>query len=463
MAETEGTSKGAWNPFVRIREIGGFIAYSSMRFYNDNCFQTAASLTYTSLLALVPLMTIGFAIFSAFPAFNALQSRIQTLLFKNLVPENSDAILQYLAAFMANAGQMPVFGIVGLAMSAVLLIWTIEGSFATVWRVREPRSYVTRILSFWAVVSLSPLFAGASLSLSSTLWAVLQFAHLEGFADPLVGIGAILPFMLQLVGCTLLYVIIPNRDVGWMDAACGGAVASLLLETSKAGFAMYMKEFPAYQTIYGALATVPIFLFWLYIAWSTVLFGAVITASLPEWRAGKITRGGPEGLLPAQRLGLALAVLHELLEGTRLGVGLRRRTLVGRVPVGTVLIDGILEQLRDAHWVAHTTHNAWVVTRDLSEATLYDLMKALGIGLRGSVRGLGGLELPWQDRTAQLLEQAERNQEEILGVPIKDLLSDRPLETGPLESGAREADSPDSGAAAGEGSGAVPLRAKRWP
>lgn len=118
MAETEGTSKGAWNPFVRIREIGGFIAYSSMRFYNDNCFQTAASLTYTSLLALVPLMTIGFAIFSAFPAFNALQSRIQTLLFKNLVPENSDAILQYLAAFMANAGQMPVFGIVGLAMSA---------------------------------------------------------------------------------------------------------------------------------------------------------------------------------------------------------------------------------------------------------------------------------------------------------------------------------------------------------
>ena len=276
-----------WTPkpgrvLARIREAGGFIAYSAVRFYNDNCFQTAASLTYTSLLAMVPMMTIGFAIFSAFPAFGALQTRIQTVIFKNLVPEIGDAILEYLGAFMANAGQMPIFGVVGLAVSAVLLIWTIEGSFATVWRVKEPRSYITRILSFWAVVSLTPLFAGASLSLSSTLWAALQFAHLEGFTDPLVGIGAVLPFVLQLIGCTLLYLIIPNREVYWLDAACGGAVASLLLETSKAGFAWYMREFPAYQTIYGALATVPIFLFWLYIAWSTVLFGAVVAASLPE-------------------------------------------------------------------------------------------------------------------------------------------------------------------------------------
>lgn len=410
----------------RLRDVFGFFGHAALRFYNDNCFQTAASLTYTSLLALVPMMTIGFAIFSAFPAFGALQTRVQQAIFKNLVPEIGDAILEYMSRFMANAGQMPIFGIVGLAISAVLLIWTIEGSFATVWRVREPRSYVTRILSFWAIVSLTPLFAGASLSLSSSVWGALEFAHLEGVVNPLAGFGAILPFLLQLAGCTLLYLIIPNRDVFWLDALAGGAVGSILLEASKAVFAWYMREYPAYQTIYGALATVPIFLFWLYIAWSTVLFGAVVAASLPEWRAGKITRGGPEGLLPAQRLGLALAVLHELMDASRLGVGLRRRTLVGRVPVGTVLIDGILEQLRDAHWIAHTTRDAWVVTRDLGEATLFDLMKALGIGLRGSVRGLGGLQLPWQERTAQLLDTAESRQEELLNVPVKQLLSDTP-------------------------------------
>ncbi len=422
-----------------LRELGGFLGHSMMRFYNDNCFQTAASLTYTSLLAIVPMMTIGFAIFSAFPAFGALQMRIQTAVFKNLVPEIGDAILEYLGRFMANAGQMPIFGVVGLAVSAVLLIWTIEGSFATVWRVREPRSYVTRILSFWAVVSLTPLFAGASLSLSNTLWAALEFAHLEGVVHPLAGFGMVLPFLLQLVGCSLLYLIIPNREVFWLDALCGGAVGSILLEGSKAVFAWYMREYPAYQTIYGALSTVPIFLFWLYIAWSTVLFGAVVAASLPEWRAGKITRGGPEGLLPAQRLALALAVLHELMDASRLGVGLRRRTLVARVPVGTLLIDGILEQLRDSHWVAHTTRDAWVTTRDLGEATLFDLMKALGIGLRGSVHGLGGLDLPWQERTAHLLEQAEARQGDLLSVPVKTLLMD--------------------GSPTGEGTPAVPFRA----
>ncbi|HYH17323.1 MAG TPA: YihY family inner membrane protein [Azospirillum sp.] len=426
------------------QEAWGFISYSALRFYNDNCFQTAASLTYTSLLAIVPMMTIGFAIFSAFPAFSALQTRVQELIFRNLVPQIGDAILEYLGHFMANAGQMPIFGVIGLAVSAVLLIWTIEGSFAAIWRVKEPRSLVTRILSFWAIVSLTPLFAGASLSLSGSLWSALQLVHLEELADPVAGFAGVLPFFLQVIGCTLLYLVIPNRTVDLMDALCGGVFGSLMLEGSKALFAWYMREYPAYQTIYGALSTVPIFLFWLYIAWSTVLFGAVITAALPEWRAGRITRSGPEGLLPAQRLSLALAVLHELMDASRLGVGLRRRTIVGRVPVGAVLIDGILEQLRDAHWVAHTTRDSWVITRDLGEATLFDLMKALGIGLRGSVKGLGGLELPWQERTSQILEAAEQNQQEMLGVPLKVLLSDE-----------------DQGGGAAAGGGAVPLRPGR--
>lgn len=423
MAESEPRAQRPVGIVYRLVEARGLLTYSSLRFYNDNCFQTAAALTYTTLLAIVPLMTIGFAIFSAFPAFADLRTQVQTLIFKNMVPEIGDALLENLGAFMANAGQMPTFGIIGLAVSAVLLIWTIEGSFATVWRVREPRSLVMRILSFWAVVTLAPLFIGVSLSLSSTLWSVLQVVHLDGVANPLAGISATVPLLVQLFGCTLLYVIIPNRQVNWLDAICGGAVAALLLEISKGAFAWYMREYPAYQTIYGALSTVPIFLFWLYIAWSTVLFGAVITASLPEWRAGKITRGGLQGLLPGQRLALALAVLHGLLDASRLGVGMRRRTLTRRVPVGTVLVEAILEQLRDAHWVAQTTRDSWVVTRDLSDVTLCDLIKALGIGMRGSVRGLGGIDLPWQDRIADLLDQADDAQDQILSVPIKDLLT----------------------------------------
>ncbi len=421
------------------------LSYAALRFYNDNCFQTAASLTYTTLLAMVPLMTIGFAIFTAFPAFGDLQLQVQELIFRNLVPEIGDAVLDYLYRFTANAGQMTVFGVIGLAVSAILLIWTIEGSFAAIWRVHEPRSLVTRILSFWAIVSLTPLFAGASLSLSTSLWNALAFMNMPELTHPLVGLTGLLPFLVQAVGCMLLYLVVPNRPVNWGDAAVGALVASLILEVSKAGFGWYLRTYPAYQTIYGALSTIPIFLFWLYIAWSTVLFGAAVTAALPEWRAGKITRAGPEGLLPGQRLALALAVLHELMAASRLGVGLRRRTLVHRVPVGAVLIDGILQQLREAHWVAYTTRDAWVTTRDLGEATLFDLVKALGIGMRGSVRSVGGLEHPWLERAGQLLDASEAGQQDILGVPLKRLFED--AESARLEP-----------AGAGEAA-AVPLRA----
>lgn len=404
-----------------LSDVAGFITYSAMRFYNDNCFQTAASLTYTTLLAMVPIMTIGFAIFTAFPAFGEMQNELKSLLIRNMVPEIGDAILEYLNRFVANTGQLTVFGVIGLAVSAVLLIWTIEGSFRSIWREHEPRSLVIRILSFWAIVSLAPLFAGASLSLSSSLWVALEGARL---VYPLTGVGGLLPFLLSFIGCSLLYLIVPNRPVAVADAVTGGFFGSLMFEVSKAGFAWYLRTYPAYQTIYGALSTVPIFLFWLYIAWSTVLFGAVVTAASPEWRAGRITRGGLQGLLPTQRLVIALAVLHELQAAARLGVGLRRRSLVTRLGLGSLIVDGVLDQLRAAHWVALTTRDAWVVTRDLSEASLYELMKGLGVGLRGSVHGIVDRDRPWQKRVSRLLEMSERSQREILSVTVRTLLSD---------------------------------------
>lgn len=406
----------------RARAVYGFVVYAALRFYNDNCFQTAASLTYTTLLAIVPIMTIGFAIFTAFPAFGELQNDIQALVIRNLVPEIGDSVLEYVHRFVGNAGQMTVFGVIGLAVSAVLLIWTIEGSFAGIWRVKEPRSLVLRVLSFWAIVSLAPMFAGASLSLSITLSNALEGLGIGDTIIPLSSLGSLLPVFVSFVGFSFLYMIVPNRPVALRDAVIGGLIGAVLFELSKAGFAWYLRTYPAYRTIYGALSTIPIFLFWLYIGWSTVLFGAVCVAALPEWRAGRLSRGGMSGLLPAHRLALALAVLRELHDGARFGVGLRRRTLVGRLEFGAALVEGMLEQLRSAHWVALTTRDSWVVTRDLGEATLNDLVKGLGIGLRGSVMGVFGGEQPWLADVQRVLERAQGSQAELLAVTIKSVL-----------------------------------------
>lgn len=407
----------------RIYQAGHLLAFAARRFYADNCFQTAASLTYTTLLAIVPLMTIGFAIFTAFPAFGALQNELQAMIFKNLVPEIGDALSDYLTSFMSNAGRMPVFGVLGLAVTAILLIWTIEGAFSSIWRVREPRALVTRVLSFWAIVSLGPLFAGVSLTLSSSVWTALQGERFQSFAMPILGFASLVPLLVQMMGCSLLYLIIPNRTVEVRDAVAGGVVGSLLLEASKIGFAWYMREFPAYQTIYGALATVPIFLFWLYVAWSTLLFGAVVTASMPEWRSGRAAGGGVgwDALAPGERLVLALSILQTLSASAKHGRGMRRREVAAAVSFGVVMVEGMLERLSRRGWVAQTTRETWVVPRDLAESTLLELMNDLELGVQGPLRGEWRIDADWAGRLKGVLDGADAGLTKTLSVSLKQL------------------------------------------
>lgn len=417
-----------------IRNVGGFIYYAGKRFYDDNCFQTASALTYAALLAMVPLMTIGFAIFSAFPAFNRFRIQAQEILFSNLVPEVGSLIQEHLSDFMNNAGQSTVFGVIGLAFSAIVLLSTIEGAFGSIWRVTEPRPLLMRFLSFWALLTFSPLLFGASLSITSSF--ITEWHASGGLAsvpDPLAAMSGYMPLLFEFVGFTLVYMIIPNRVVLFADAVIGGAVAASVLELSKACFVWYLHAFPAYATIYGALSTIPIFLVWLYISWSTILVGAVITAALPEWRAGKISRNRLAGLAPASRLVVALAVLRELLAASReSGVGLRRRQLVECIRVGSVLVEGMLEQLQEVNWVARTTQDTWVVTRDLSGSSLFDLQDALGIGIRGDPRELHGLNADFLDRCGRIIEAAVNDNRRKLGVNLKELLVDAPaLEPGP--------------------------------
>ncbi|WP_207478282.1 YihY family inner membrane protein [Arenibaculum pallidiluteum] len=402
------------------RVIWSFLSYLTRRFIADDCLTTASALTYTALLAIVPLMTIFFAVFQAFPAYGTLREHAQKLLVSSLVPEVGEAILDYLNTFTANAGQLTGFGVIGLAVTAVLLFNTIEGSFRMIWRVTDPRSIVVRLLAFWTILTLTPLLFGASLSLSSTLYATLHLDSVVG--SRWFGWAVILPGLFETFGFFLLYLLIPSREIRWQDALYGAVTASVLLETSKALFGWYVAAFPTYQTIYGALSVVPIFLLWLYIAWSTVLVGAEVAAALPEWRAGIRSQIGPEGLLSAHRVVVALAILRELLEASQLGVGMRRRTLVGRVPVGAAVVDGILEQLQQVHWVARTRQGAWVYTRDLSECTLYDLLRSLGIGMRGNLGSFRTLQAPWLERATRLLEQADDLGRDALGVPLKELL-----------------------------------------
>src|SRR5690606_41473877 len=173
----------------------GFALYVGRRFLADRCPAIAASLSYTFLLAMVPLMTVAFAVFTAFPAFERLQTRVQTLIFENLVPQVGDTVMEAVSGFMTNAGQLTALGTVGLAITSVMLFFTIEGTFNAIWRSREPRPVLVRVLAFWTILTVAPLLFGLALSLSS----VLLGTDAKGPALP-VGVGLVLPGLLEWIG-----------------------------------------------------------------------------------------------------------------------------------------------------------------------------------------------------------------------------------------------------------------------
>lgn len=404
---------GMRNILGKLHDGGTVLAYAARRFVRDKGFVSASALTYTTLLALVPLLTVIFAIFTAFPAYKKLRQQAETLLFQSLVPQVGDQIQAYAGTFVAKAGALTGFGVIGLTITAILLFFSIEGALNAIWRAVEPRPLLTRLLSFWAVLTMAPLLLGASLSLGLGVLARMKADGDPGLAFAL----SLIPFLFETAAFTFMYVAIPNREVAWKDALAGGAVAGLATELAKTGFTFYLTLFPTYEAIYGALSVVPTFLLWLYLFWSVILFGAELAASLPEWRAGRLLGEGGS-LSTGQRLMVALAILDTLHQASRHGVGLKREALARRVHVGASNIDDMLEALRKSHWVERSGRGAWMVSRDLHRATLADLRIALDLAIRGEDGMAGLLDVAWAPRTTALITNAEQSGREMLNVSL---------------------------------------------
>ncbi|MEM7446066.1 MAG: YihY family inner membrane protein [Pseudomonadota bacterium] len=415
--------------FERIKSVPGyrqasefvnFTRYALSRFYHDECLQAAASLTYTVLLALVPLTALVIAIYSAFPAFADLQETAQELIFDNFVPQVGEVVSENLQSLAGNAGGLTAVGTIGLVVTSILMLATIESSFNAIWRARESRSWLIRLLTFWAVLTLTPLLFGASLSLGTRLLNETRGVGGGPFIDT---VAVVLPVLLQIAGFALLYWIIPNRSVRWRDAAIGGLVAGILFEVAKRGFAFYLTSFPVYQTLYGALAAIPIFLVWLYLVWSITLMGAVVSASLPDWRSGKAIGSRLDAMLPGPRLTLAAGILRVLSDAGRMGVSVTRSYILAQIPIGPAAVDAMLDILRQGRFVERTTDDRWVMTRQPAVTTLHDLLRALGIGMRGPVGRIGAVQGAWQQHLIERIDAAERDSAEALSITLADLFA----------------------------------------
>jgi membrane protein len=268
-----------------VRRALAFGVFARRRYIRDKCLRAAASLSYTSLLALVPVAAIGFTMLSAFPVFAEFEEQIQDFIFENLMPETINVAQEYFNDFIDNASKMTVPGIIGLSITAMLLLASVESAINTIFRVSKNRRFASRLTMYWTIITLGPILLGASFSLSSYIISMTQGA--DGGGDFLAGIAGrlvrALPAVMTMVAFTLFYAVVPNRPVRWGYAVLGGVVAGGLFSALRWGFGIYLIYVPTYQTIYGAMAIIPIFLVWMYLCWAVILFGAEIVASLVDW------------------------------------------------------------------------------------------------------------------------------------------------------------------------------------
>lgn len=408
---------------IFLSEVGGFIVYVAQRFQTDRMQQRASALTFTTLLAIVPLLAVSFAIFAAFPAFERLRDRVQDLIFNNFVPQVGTEVQSYLESFTAKTGSLTAVGTLFLALSAVMLLMTISGAFNEIWRARPPRSIVLRLLVAWAVLTLTPLFFGASLSLSSYLFALAQSTGVGSVTGELAKLAGVIPFLLQAAGFTILFMVVPNAPVRRRDAVIGGLAASILFELLKKGFGLYVTHFPTYQTIYGAMATVPIFLLWVFMCWIMVLFAAELTAALPEWRAGSRDASG-KTLSPTRRLEALLSILHQLARAARTGTGIPEKQLVSRCSLSPFELNWALRQLEGRRYITKSDTGRWHLSRDLSGRTLKQLIEEFSLGLSPEI-SKPQRQSPWAHRLAGLIRTADKNAEDSLALPLSRLVDDQ--------------------------------------
>ncbi len=252
------------------------------RFSEDRCFRVASALSFTTLLALVPLITVVFSMLSLFPVFETWSISVENFIFQNFVPTAGDAVKSYLHQFSEKAGKLTAVGLVFLMLSSLLLLATIEDAFNDIWRVDKGRLFFQRLLIYWAVITLGPLLTAVSLSMSSTLLSSMVFSQQSLLANATQFVLRYMPIIFELGAYVLFYKAIPNTEVKFRHALIGGILATVLFELAKLGFAYYILNFKSYQLIYGALATIPIFFVWVYLCWLVMLVGAVFTAALKK-------------------------------------------------------------------------------------------------------------------------------------------------------------------------------------
>lgn len=392
-----------------------FAYYVLARFFQHNCTQVAGSLTFTTLLSLVPLIAIALSVVAAFPAFAEFSAQIKIFVLTTMVPDAANKVIAvYMQQFADNAVKLTAIGTAFLGATALALMLTIDKALNAIWRVSRLRPLLHRLLIYWAVLTIGPLLIGASLSLTSRLIGMSM-----GLTQDIPGIDIALlrlgPLILTSIAFSIPYLIVPNRQVSWRHAMVGGVAAAVGFEVMKQGFAFYISRFPTYQAVYGTFATIPIFLLWIYLSWLMVLLGAVIAASLSSWRFGGWKRD------PSAKGGQffeALRLLQVLGEALRTGKVETYASLQRQLTLGPEELEPILELLTQAGLVQQVKAGGWVLILDPAKITVADIYRLFTFRPEAARSAAAG-----DEKLEHLLEEIATGMNEKMNLSLSQLFA----------------------------------------
>jgi membrane protein len=335
-----------------FKQILEYLRFIARRFVEDRCLTVAGSLTYTTLLALVPIFTVTVTLTSHVPQVKQFVDQTKTFMLKNLLPDVAGKVITvYMEQFAQNAARLTVIGLIIILATAIMTMFTIDSAFNDIWRTRRQRSWWQRLLAYFALLVIGPLLIGASLSMTSYL---VNWVDDLDYAMPVDALLRFVPFAMTAGALVLAYRVVPHRHVPMRHAFAGGLLAALLFEATKYFFVIYISKVPTYSLVYGAFASVPIFLLWLFCCWMVVLIGAEVTATFSYFghmdaqRADDNTR-----VIAAKKI---LSVLSE--SGVNETPGLAFLELRKRAPMPIDQAENLLDMLLHAGLIVESTNGS---------------------------------------------------------------------------------------------------------
>ncbi len=360
-----------------------FVRSAFQHFFQDNCVRTAAALSFTTILSLVPLLAVMLVTLSAFPLFREIQGDVKSFMFDSFAPGISGVVWGHLEQFSQKAAGLRVVGLAVLLFTALSMMSTIETAFNHIWHVRVNRRFRTRFPIYWAVLTLGPLLIGAGFAATTYIVSLPFVSDFDANLGLKQKLFIFLPFLFESLAFSLMYMLIPNRPVKLWHALAGGLFAGCLFELAKRGFTYYVTNFPTQEAIYGAFASIPVLLLWIYLSWVVVLLGAVVVRTLSIFRYQ-----ASASLSQHSHLHCMVRLVGYLWQARQASESLNLETIQQREKsISPGMIEQMALRLDRAGWLEHTESGRLVLLGDLEQRTLGQLIALVPEWQQGDVMG----------------------------------------------------------------------------